>query len=297
MRHPLVRKVAFTGSTPVGEQVAALAAVGSKRVTLELGGWDPMIICDDADLKAAASAAAMGRFYNCGQACLAIKRLYVFDSVADEIIEAVAAKAKRLRLGVGSRPGQPARPDAHASASATSWSARSPSPAARSSPAAGARRASTTAGSTSRRSSSSPARTRRWRWRRSSARRCRSGASRTWTRRSSWPTTRRSASGRRVWTQRPGPRRARRGRARLRLHVDQLAHEGLRRAALRRPEGLRLRQGTRLRSARLLHRSEERGGQARMTDPLEPRGDGPRRCGASRSATASTTTRRCSAGR
>jgi len=104
VRHPLVRKVAFTGSTPVGERVAALAAVGSKRVTLELGGSDPMIICDDADLKAAASAAAMGRFYNCGQACLAIKRLYVFDAVADEIIAAVAAKAKRLRLGLGDDP-------------------------------------------------------------------------------------------------------------------------------------------------------------------------------------------------
>ena len=74
---------------------------GSKRVTLELGGSDPMIICDDADLKAAASAAAMGRFYNCGQACLAIKRLYVFESVADEVIEAVAAKAERLRVGIG----------------------------------------------------------------------------------------------------------------------------------------------------------------------------------------------------
>lgn len=104
VRHPLVRKVAFTGSTPVGERVAALAAVGSKRVTLELGGSDPMIICDDADLRSAASAAAMGRFYNCGQACLAIKRLYVFDSVADEIIEAVAAKAKRLRVGLGDDP-------------------------------------------------------------------------------------------------------------------------------------------------------------------------------------------------
>jgi acyl-CoA reductase-like NAD-dependent aldehyde dehydrogenase len=73
--HPLVRKVAFTGSTPTGERVAALAAKGSKRVTLELGGSDPMIICDDADLAKAASAASMGRFYNCGQACLAIKRV------------------------------------------------------------------------------------------------------------------------------------------------------------------------------------------------------------------------------
>jgi len=102
--HPLVRKVAFTGSTPVGERVAALAAKGSKRVTLELGGSDPMIICDDADLAAAASAASMGRFYNCGQACLAIKRVYVFDAVADEVIEAIGAKAQRLRVGLGSDP-------------------------------------------------------------------------------------------------------------------------------------------------------------------------------------------------
>jgi acyl-CoA reductase-like NAD-dependent aldehyde dehydrogenase len=104
VRHPLVRKIAFTGSTPVGEQVAALAAAGSKRVTLELGGSDPMIICDDADLAAAASAASMGRFYNCGQACLAIKRVYVFESVADEVVEAIAAKARRLRVGLGSDP-------------------------------------------------------------------------------------------------------------------------------------------------------------------------------------------------
>jgi acyl-CoA reductase-like NAD-dependent aldehyde dehydrogenase len=103
--HPLVRKVAFTGSTPVGERVAALAAVGSKRVTLELGGSDPMIICDDADLAAAASAASMGRFYNCGQACLAIKRVYVFASVADQVVEAIAGKAARLRVGLGSDAG------------------------------------------------------------------------------------------------------------------------------------------------------------------------------------------------
>jgi acyl-CoA reductase-like NAD-dependent aldehyde dehydrogenase len=99
--HPLVRKVAFTGSTPTGEHVAALAAPGSKRVTLELGGSDPLIICDDADLAQSASAASMGRFYNCGQACLATKRVYVFESVADQVVEAIVAKAGRLRLGLG----------------------------------------------------------------------------------------------------------------------------------------------------------------------------------------------------
>jgi acyl-CoA reductase-like NAD-dependent aldehyde dehydrogenase len=102
--HPRVRKVAFTGSTPTGERVATLAAKGSKRVTLELGGSDPMIVCDDADLAKAASAASMGRFYNCGQACLAIKRVYVFESVADGVIDAIVAKAGKLRLGLGSAP-------------------------------------------------------------------------------------------------------------------------------------------------------------------------------------------------
>jgi acyl-CoA reductase-like NAD-dependent aldehyde dehydrogenase len=99
--HPAVRKIAFTGSTPVGERIAALAAKGTKRVTLELGGSDPMIICDDADLAAAASAASMGRYYNCGQACLAIKRVYVMESVADEVIDAIVAKATRLKVGPG----------------------------------------------------------------------------------------------------------------------------------------------------------------------------------------------------
>jgi acyl-CoA reductase-like NAD-dependent aldehyde dehydrogenase len=103
--HPQVRKIAFTGSTPVGEQIMALAARGTKRVTLELGGSDPMIICDDADLSAAASAASMGRFYNCGQACLAIKRVYVFESVADEVIDRITDKAKRLKVARGDAEG------------------------------------------------------------------------------------------------------------------------------------------------------------------------------------------------
>jgi acyl-CoA reductase-like NAD-dependent aldehyde dehydrogenase len=63
-----------------------------------------MIICDDADLAKAASAASMGRFYNCGQACLAIKRVFVFASVADEVIEAITVKAAKLRVGLGSDP-------------------------------------------------------------------------------------------------------------------------------------------------------------------------------------------------
>jgi acyl-CoA reductase-like NAD-dependent aldehyde dehydrogenase len=103
--HPDVRKVAFTGSTRTGERIMALAASGTKRLTLELGGSDPLIVCEDADLARAASAASMGRFYNCGQACLAVKRVYVMEAVADEVIEAIVAKASKLRLGPGDAEG------------------------------------------------------------------------------------------------------------------------------------------------------------------------------------------------
>jgi acyl-CoA reductase-like NAD-dependent aldehyde dehydrogenase len=100
-----VRKIGFTGSTEVGRQVMASAARAIKRVTLELGGSDPMIVCDDADIDEAVKAAAVGRFFNCGQACLAIKRLYLFDSIADDFIEKLVARTKKLRVGNGLREG------------------------------------------------------------------------------------------------------------------------------------------------------------------------------------------------
>jgi len=100
-----VRKIGFTGSTEVGRRVMAAAAEGIKRVTLELGGSDPMIVCDDADLDEASKAAAVGRFFNCGQACLAIKRLYLFESIADEFIVKLAARVKKLKVGDGMSEG------------------------------------------------------------------------------------------------------------------------------------------------------------------------------------------------
>jgi acyl-CoA reductase-like NAD-dependent aldehyde dehydrogenase len=103
--HPLVRKVGFTGSTPVGERIMALASNGAKRLTLELGGSDPMIVCDDADLDGAASAASVGRFFNCGQACLAVKRLYVFEDVADAFVQRLVEKARKLTIGPGTMDG------------------------------------------------------------------------------------------------------------------------------------------------------------------------------------------------
>ena len=104
LRNPLVRKIGFTGETGTGKQVARSAADELKHVTLELGGSDAAIVCDDADLDLAARNVAIGRFFNAGQACLAIKRLYVFDSVADEFISRIAARAKRLKLGSGADP-------------------------------------------------------------------------------------------------------------------------------------------------------------------------------------------------
>ena len=98
---PRVAKVAFTGSTPVGKHVAELAARGVKRVTLELGGSDPMIVLDDADVDAAVSAASVGRFFNCGQACLAVKRLYLHEAIADEFVEKLSARSTGSRSGPG----------------------------------------------------------------------------------------------------------------------------------------------------------------------------------------------------
>jgi acyl-CoA reductase-like NAD-dependent aldehyde dehydrogenase len=105
IRHPLVRKIGFTGETVTGQQVMASAAAGIKRVTLELGGSDPAIVCDDADVELAAKSIAIGRFFNCGQACLAVKRVYVQESVAEEFIEKIASRAKRLKVGPGTDTG------------------------------------------------------------------------------------------------------------------------------------------------------------------------------------------------
>lgn len=100
-----VRKIGFTGATETGRHVMQKAAAEIKRVTLELGGSDPMIVCDDAELEAAVSAASVGRFFNCGQACLAIKRLYLFEKIADAFIQKLVEKVGRLSVGNGLEKG------------------------------------------------------------------------------------------------------------------------------------------------------------------------------------------------
>ena len=105
LKDPRVRKIGFTGATDTGRHVMEVAAETVKRVTLELGGSDPMIVCDDANVDAAVSAASVGRFFNCGQACLAIKRLYLFDGIYDEFVEKLVAKVGKLRIGNGLEQG------------------------------------------------------------------------------------------------------------------------------------------------------------------------------------------------
>lgn len=101
--NPKVRRVAFTGQSDTGQRVAEVSGRGMKRITLELGGSDPLIICDDADLKRAEFAAWVGRFFNCGQACLAVKRLYVFDSIYNEFVNRLVGRVQKIKVGNGTQ--------------------------------------------------------------------------------------------------------------------------------------------------------------------------------------------------
>ena len=94
-----VNAVTFTGSVPVGAKVAQRATSQLKKTVLELGGSDPFIVCEDADVEKASTGATKGRFINCGQSCIASKRFIVVKKVANEFIEQFVQKAERLRVG------------------------------------------------------------------------------------------------------------------------------------------------------------------------------------------------------
>jgi succinate-semialdehyde dehydrogenase/glutarate-semialdehyde dehydrogenase len=99
--HPDVRRIAFTGSTEVGRHVMGVAGPLLKRVTLELGGSDPVIVCEDADVGAAVKAVIIGRYWNAGQACLGCKRVFVHDSVYDEFVSQLVDRVGRYEPGDG----------------------------------------------------------------------------------------------------------------------------------------------------------------------------------------------------
>ncbi len=99
--HPVIRKISFTGSTTVGKQLAALAGQYMKRVTMELGGHAPAIVCDDADLDVAVKLLGNAKFRNAGQACISPTRFLVQEKVYEPFLEKFIAVAQALKIGNG----------------------------------------------------------------------------------------------------------------------------------------------------------------------------------------------------
>ena len=111
---PEIRKVSFTGSTPVGKHLAGLAGQHMKRATMELGGHAPVIVCDDADIEAAVALMAPHKFRNAGQVCISPTRFLVQEAVADRFTEGFARIARGLRVGCGMDPSAQMGPLANA---------------------------------------------------------------------------------------------------------------------------------------------------------------------------------------
>jgi acyl-CoA reductase-like NAD-dependent aldehyde dehydrogenase len=99
LNHPGIDMIAFTGSTAVGKKIAASAGAQLKKINLELGGIDPLLVFDDADLDVAAPGAVWARLLNAGQVCTSSKRIYVVESVAEEFTKRVVEQVKTLNVG------------------------------------------------------------------------------------------------------------------------------------------------------------------------------------------------------
>ena len=108
-----VDKLIFTGSVPTGKRIAEAAAARLLPVVLELGGKDPMLVLDDADVEVASSGAVWGAFMNAGQACLSVERCYVHRSLYDRFVEVCVGKTKQLRVGNGLDPATDVGPMIH----------------------------------------------------------------------------------------------------------------------------------------------------------------------------------------
>ncbi len=103
--HPVIRKISFTGSTPIGKHLAALAGQHMKRATMELGGHAPVLIYDDADLKSAINIMAPFKIRNAGQVCISPTRFLVQDGVADEFISSFVSRMEQVKIGNGLEDG------------------------------------------------------------------------------------------------------------------------------------------------------------------------------------------------
>jgi succinate-semialdehyde dehydrogenase/glutarate-semialdehyde dehydrogenase len=112
--HPVIRKISFTGSTPVGKQLAALAGLHMKRATMELGGHAPAIVFDDADLDAAVKVLASNKLRNAGQVCVSPTRFLVQDAVYPAFVEKFTAAMQAARIGNGLEDGVTMGPLANA---------------------------------------------------------------------------------------------------------------------------------------------------------------------------------------
>jgi succinate-semialdehyde dehydrogenase/glutarate-semialdehyde dehydrogenase len=113
MTSPLVRKVSFTGSTPVGKLLMRQAADTVKKLSLELGGNAPFLVFDDADLDAAVAGAMAAKFRNSGQTCVCVNRFYVQDGIYDRFVEKLADAARSLKVAPGMTPGAQQGPLIH----------------------------------------------------------------------------------------------------------------------------------------------------------------------------------------
>ena len=111
--HPVIRKVSFTGSTAVGKQLAALAGLHMKRVTMELGGHAPVIVFDDADLDVASKILAATKYRNAGQVCASPTRFLVQSKVYDSFVDKFISASKALKVGDGMKADTNMGPLAH----------------------------------------------------------------------------------------------------------------------------------------------------------------------------------------
>jgi succinate-semialdehyde dehydrogenase/glutarate-semialdehyde dehydrogenase len=113
IRSPIVRKVSFTGSVPVGKQLAALAGAHMKRVTMELGGHSPVLVFDDAEVERAADMLVAFKFRNAGQVCVSPTRFYIQAGVYDRFMARFIERTHAIKVGDGLKPDTRMGPLAH----------------------------------------------------------------------------------------------------------------------------------------------------------------------------------------